>query len=134
MTNGRSAHLRERRHRARDRADTGEPIEITEAGKTDELSETSDTSKPSKPSEQNKPAETDKTSVKQEQVGTYMYLPQTQKREMDRVYGLLKTQYEYEFDENFEKNRHFFPLVVKCGLEELNGADALAIRERLDSL
>ena len=73
-------------------------------------------------------------SVKDEQVGTYMYLPQWQKREIERVYGLLSTEYEYEFDEEFEKNRHFYPLLVEYGLDELDDLDAEAVRERLSTL
>ena len=73
-------------------------------------------------------------SVKDEQVGTYMYLPEWQKREIERVYGLLSTEYEYRFDEEFEKNRHFYPLLMTYGLEELDGLDADAVRERLSTL
>ena len=73
-------------------------------------------------------------SVKEEQVGTYMYLPEWQKREIERVYGLLSTEYEYRFDEEFEKNRHFYPLLVTHGLDELDGLDAEDVRERLATL
>ena len=73
-------------------------------------------------------------SVKDEQVGTYMYLPEWQKREIERVYGLLSTEYEYRFDEEFEKNRHFYPLLVTHGLDELDGLDAEAVRDRLATL
>ncbi|MFC6838468.1 hypothetical protein [Halomarina ordinaria] len=72
--------------------------------------------------------------VKSERVGTYMYLPDAQKRELDRVYGTLKVAYEYEYDREFEKNRHFFPLVVKHGFETLDGADANRIASLLDDL
>ncbi len=73
-------------------------------------------------------------SVKDEQVGTYMYLPQWQKREIERVYGLLSTEYEYRYEEEFEKNRHFYPLLVEYGLDELDGLDAEAVRDRLSAL
>ena len=73
-------------------------------------------------------------SVKDEQVGTYMYLPEWQKREIERVYGLLSTEYEYQYDEEFEKNRHFYPLLVTHGLDELDGLDAEAVRDRLEAL
>ena len=73
-------------------------------------------------------------SVKEEQVGTYMYLPEWQKREVERVYGLVSTEYEYAYDEEFEKNRHFYPLLVEYGLDELDGLNAEAVRERLSAL
>jgi hypothetical protein len=42
---------------------------------------------------------------------------------------MLKAEYEYEYQEGFEKNRHFYPLVVSLGLEaveELNPEDVRA--------
>ena len=73
-------------------------------------------------------------SVKDERVGTYMYLPESQKRELERVYGTLKVQYEYKYDEEFEKNRHFFPAVVRHGLETLDGMDAAEVRDVVANL
>ncbi len=103
----------------------------------------SDTSKPSEPSEQSEPDEpaetgeqdeSDEQSVKDEQVGTYMYLPESQTKALTNTYNLLKAKYEAEYDEPFEKNRHFFPLVVEYGLDRLDGADASDVRELLDEL
>lgn len=70
--------------------------------------------------------------MKSEQVGTYMYLPKDQKKEVERLYNVLKAEYEYEYDEDFEKNRHYYPLVVQYGLESLDSFDASDIREHLD--
>jgi len=72
--------------------------------------------------------------VKDEQTPVYMYLPESQAREMERLYSVLKAEYEYEYDEDFEKNRHFYPLLVQYGLESLDGLDASDIRERLKKL
>jgi hypothetical protein len=72
--------------------------------------------------------------VKEEQVGTYMYLRPSQKRELDKLYKLLSAEYEYEFDEDFEKNRHFYPLVIEHGIAELNGSSADELRELIDGL
>lgn len=106
----------------------GEPAD-TDHDETAELTGTSEPSESSKPSE---PAET--AGVKSEQVGTYMYLPKSQKKNLERLYNVMKAEYEYEYDADFEKNRHFYPLVVQYGLERLDGLDASEIRERLDSL
>jgi hypothetical protein len=73
-------------------------------------------------------------SVKDEQVGTYMYLPKDQKREVEHRYTVLKAEFEYAFDRDFEKNRHFFPLLVEHGLSGLDGADADDVRGMLQSL
>lgn len=106
--------------------------EDTESGASASGSNTSEPSERSKPSEQDETAARD--GVKSEQVGTYMYLPQEQKKEIERLYNVLTAEYEYEFDESFEKNRHFYPLLVQYGLESLDGLDASEIRERLDSI
>jgi len=97
----------------------------TEPDKTDETGETDKPSKPSKPSD---------SSVKEEQVGTYMYLPESQKKEVQRLYNVLKAEYEYEFDEEFEKNRHFYPLLVQFGLDRLDSLDASELKEKLDAI
>jgi len=63
-----------------------------------------------------------------------MYLPKSQKKDLERVYNILKAEYEYEYDDEFEKNRSFYPLVVKHGLDSLDGLDASDIKDRLDEL
>ncbi|WP_313696245.1 hypothetical protein [Halorarum halobium] len=131
----RASRLRNRRQRAKDKATgDGEPDETAE---TDESAEAANVAEPSKPSEPDEQGESDEpgetaesdepaadSSVKDEQVGTYMYLPREQKKELERTYNLLKAEYEFEYDEEFEKNRHFFPLVVRHGLATLADADA----------
>jgi len=67
-------------------------------------------------------------------IGTYMYLPESVKKDLDRQFTLLKAEYEYEFGEELEKNRHFYPLVVSYGLDRLEGADASGLREMLDDI
>ena len=64
----------------------------------------------------------------------YMYLPDDQLKEIKRLYNMLKAEYEFEFDEKFEKNRHFYPLVVRCGLEGLAEMDISEIRDELRRL
>jgi hypothetical protein len=133
MSDERSERLRQRRKQSQERAQ-----DVSES-ETDEPAETGKPSKPSKPDKQSEPSEPGETdvddgSVKEEQVGTYMYLPKSQKKDLERLYNILKAEYEYEYDEEFEKNRAFYPLVVKYGLDSLEGLDASEIRERLDSI
>lgn len=73
-------------------------------------------------------------SVKEERVGTYMYLAEEQKDEVQHQYNLLKAEFEYEFDAEFEKNRHFYPLLVQHGLDGLDDLDAREIQTRLYEL
>jgi len=115
MSDDRSERLRKRRKESQDRA----------GDKENDQSEGSSTAAESA---------TDDSPVKTEQVGTYMYLPQSQKKELERLYNVLKAEYEYEYDEQFEKNRAFYPLVVKYGFENLDGLDISEIRERLQEL
>jgi len=137
MADDRSERLRQRRREVRERDEPDEPAE------RDETAEPSETSKPSKlperdetdePAEIDKPTDSDEGSVKDEQVGTYMYLRPSQKRELDKLYKLLSAEYEYEYDEDFEKNRHFYPLVIEHGIAELDGASADELRELIDRL
>jgi len=138
--NSRSERLRQRRgarQQQSESAETDDPSEPSQSSEPDEAgdrSETANTSKLSKTDEPSKTSEADKLSVKEEQVGTYMYLPQSQKKEIERLYNVLKAEYEYEFDEEFEKNRAFYPLLVQYGLESLDGLDASEIQERLESI
>lgn len=80
------------------------------------------------------------SSIKTEREEKMLYLLPEQKKELDHIYNRLKTKYEYEYDESFEKNRHFYPLVVKYGLDDLSGQggkdslDAQDIKERLSEV
>ena len=142
MSDDRAERLRENRNRAKQRAQDG-----NSSGDDPSRSETS---KPSKPSEASKQETVDQSpeesensdpngdskhsNVKKDQVGTYMYLPENQHQELSRQFNLLKAEYEYEYNEEFEKNRHFYPLVIEYGLESLESLDASEIQEKLDSL
>ena len=117
----RSERLRERRSQRSDRTTTDD----TDTASPADTSETVETTTA-------EPGDT--ATIKDEQVGTYMYIPESQKRELQRCYNVLKAEYEYEYDTPFEKNRHFYPLLIQYGLEELDGLDATEIQTRLDSL
>lgn len=135
----RSERLRKRRKRSgkttRDEAVDG----ATSNGEPSELSETS---KPSKPSDSDEPSEPDTDEdgdggaipVKEQQTGTYMYLPEDQVQRLRRRYNVLKAEYEFEYDEEFEKNRHFYPLVVELGLDGLDGLNVSEVRAQLKTL
>lgn len=138
MSDDRSERLRQRRKQSQERAKEGsdsessEPAKVSETAKQSELSKSPQLDEPGETADTETAAEA--SSVKEDQVGTYMYLPQSQKKELERLYNMLKAEYEYEYDEEFEKNRAFYPLVVKYGFDNLDGLEASEIRERLDSL
>jgi len=133
MSDDRSERLRQRRKRSKGKA---QDSERSDSDKPSKLDKTSESEKPSKLSKLDETDGSDKQneSVKEEQVGTYMYLPKSQKKDLERVYNILKAEYEYEYDEEFEKNRSFYPLVVEHGLDSLDGLDASEVKERLDGL
>jgi len=133
MSDDRSERLRQRRKRSKDKAQDSDQSAIDEPSKLDETSESGKPPKPSKLDETDEPDKQNE-SVKEKQVGTYMYLPKSQKKDLERVYNILKAEYEYEYDEEFEKNRSFYPLVVEYGLDSLDGLDASEIKDHLDSL
>jgi hypothetical protein len=135
MSDDRSERLRQRRNQSQERPQQSDSSDVDSPSEPDNSSEQSEPSEPSKPSklDESTPDDTD-SSVKEEQVGTYMYLPKSQKKELERLYNVLKAEYEYEYDEEFEKNRQFYPLVVQYGFESLDGLDASEKRERLETI
>lgn len=147
-TDGRVDRLRSKRRRTRE---LGEQSEADEQSESDEHSEAS---KPSKQSEQEKPSEPDEQgersepsepsesgetgeaseSIKNELVGTYMYLPEPLKEDINRYYSKISGEYEFEYGEDFEKNRHYYQLVARHGFETIREADIEEIREMVNNL
>ena len=121
----RSERLRKRRKQS-----SGTPEEESEPNS----SEPDKPSEPSKPDSATDDGDDSEVPIKEKQTGTYMYLPDGQVKELRRQYNILKAEYEFEYDEEFEKNRHFYPLVIQCGLTQLQELDIEEIRTRLDEL
>ncbi|MEF8812858.1 MAG: hypothetical protein V5A55_03455 [Halovenus sp.] len=124
MTDNRSERLRRRRKQSTERANRTESSTEDAPDFVDEPAVTEDDSGDS----------SDGSSVKEEQIGTYMYLPESQTKELRRHYNILKAEYEFKYDEEFEKNRHFYPLVIRHGLDSLEELDAAEIRNRLEEM
>lgn len=129
MTDDRSERLRRRRKQSKAQANDqnaeDEPMSNTA---THELS------KQHRSTDDGVEADEGENSVKEEQIGTYMYLPESQTKELRRQYNVLKAEYEFEYDEEFQKNRHFYPLVVQYGLESLEEMDPSEIRDSLQRI
>lgn len=60
-----------------------------------------------------------------------MHLPEKQHKRLMHLYTRMKADYEYEFDDEFEKNRHYFPLILQYGLDRFEERDATEIRQDL---
>lgn len=135
MSDDRASRLRERRRSSKARADDATRTDETNPAEDAEESESLDEARSDVESnERADPEAASAGSVKEEQVGTYMYLPESQKRELSRVFNVTKAEFEYEFDAEFEKNRHFYPLLVQFGIETLDDASAVEVRQLLDEL
>lgn len=151
----RAERLRERRNQAgsatrtQDRSESSEDSKPSETSETSETSEQAQTSESSESEEMDEPEQTDKSaqtsestdadvtdesSVKDECVGTYMYLPESQKDALDLAFKKANLSVEEATGEELEKNRHFYPLVVQAGLDSLDGLDGGEIQARLDDL
>lgn len=131
----RAGRLRNRRQRTRNRTSKQEQSpaeEIDETDKPDEPAETSEPSKPSKQSEVSKSNDgSGASSVKDEQVGTYMYLPESLTEELAYQFKIQSAEYEREIGTAIEKNRHWYPLLLSLGLEQAKEMDPEEMQSRL---
>ena len=96
-----------------------------EPGDSSEQAETENESKTSKLSKTENMVETEQKSVK-DRPSVLMYLPEELHSDLDIRFDELNAQYKREYGEALEKNRDYYPAVIKAGLE---GKD---IKEVLD--
>ncbi|MFC6769910.1 hypothetical protein [Natrinema soli] len=133
MSDDRVDRLRDKRNKSKERAraqqskssETSRPAHTGETGEPEQIGEPDDTDESD---------ETDSERVKDEQVGTYFYLPEGQRDDLRYRYKMLSAEYEREFGEELEKNQHFYPLLVEYGLDGLDSADAQDVRDMLGRL
>jgi len=91
---------------------------------SDELSENEIESKNSKPSKTEQTDEREQKSVK-DRPSVLMYLPEDLHSDLDIRFDELNAQYKREHGEALEKNRDYYPAVIKAGLEEKDIKDIL---------
>ena len=96
-----------------------------EPGDADEPRDVENKSKTSKPSKAEELVESEQKSVK-DRPSVLMYLPEELHSDLDIRFDELNAQYKREYGEALEKNRDYYPAVIKAGLE---GKD---IKEILD--
>lgn len=111
--------------KARDSDNTTRPSNTSNTENTDELNSTSDTE-----------THDDETvgPLRETAETQMMRLTNDQYRELHHVYNRLKADYEYEFDEEFELNRHYFPLLLHIALPKLREFDAEELRDELKEI
>ena len=108
----------------------------TDTSETSGMSETTETNSLNKTKElspTNKTKET-KTNIKDEWNGRTIYIPDGVLDEMEDVYLESQLKLRKEGQNEFKKNRHFYPLLVQFGVEALSDVSAEEIQARLSNI
>jgi hypothetical protein len=113
-----------------DEVDSGETSEVSETVETSSSSETTDSTSTSETNETSKT----KTNIKDEWNGRTIYIPDDVLDEMEDTYLESQLKLRKAGQDEFKKNRHFYPLLVQFGVEALSDADAEEIQARLSEL
>ncbi|KAB7513530.1 hypothetical protein [Halosegnis rubeus] len=116
-----------------------EEDEEVESSETSEVSETVETSSSTETTESTSTSETNetsktKTNIKDEWNGRTIYIPDDVLDEMEDTYLESQLKLRKAGQDEFKKNRHFYPLLVQFGVEALSDADAEEIQARLSEL
>jgi len=69
---------------------------------------------------------TDTGSVK-DRPSVLMYLPEETRRELDVRFDELNARHKREYGESLEKNRDYYPAVVRAGLEDKSVGEILGL-------
>jgi hypothetical protein len=116
-----------RKDRSQDEAPQSDGEDKTD--NTDNTVKTDNTEEADKASNSEEPSESARLSqTTKEQM---MHLPEDQHKRLHHLYTRMKADYEYEFDEDFELNRQYFPLVLQYGLDQFEQRDAEDVRRDL---
>ncbi|ADJ16535.1 hypothetical protein [Halalkalicoccus jeotgali] len=75
-----------------------------------------------------------KTNIKDEWNGRTIYIPDDVLDAMEDTYLESQLKLRKAGQNEFKKNRHFYPLLVQFGLEALSDADVEDIRARLSEI
>ncbi|MFC5973819.1 hypothetical protein ACFPYI_21055 [Halomarina salina] len=113
-----------------DEADSSETSDVSE---TVESSSSTETTESTSTSETNETSKT-KTNIKDEWNGRTIYIPDDVLDEMEDTYLESQLKLRKAGQDEFKKNRHFYPLLVQFGVEALSEADAEEIQTRLSEL
>ena len=86
---------------------------------------------PDQPAEPEQGEQQEQGSIKDQYKGTYIYLPEDLREEFDLVADEMDTARRRRNGKHVEKIRHFEPLVVALGLEQIEEMDDDELEERL---
>jgi len=113
-----------------DEVDSGETSEVSETVETSSSTETTESVSTRETNETSKT----KTNIKDEWNGRTIYIPDDVLDEMEDTYLESQLKLRKAGQDEFKKNRHFYPLLVQFGVEALSEADAEEIKARLSEL
>jgi hypothetical protein len=113
-----------------DEADPGERSEVSETVETSSSTETTESTSTSETSDTSKT----RTNIKDEWNGRTIYIPDGVLDEMEDIYLESQLKLRKAGQDEFKKNRHFYPLLVQFGVEALSEADAEEIQAWLSEL
>lgn len=116
--------------------DDEDPQETSGANETVKTSSSTKTNEPNATNETNKTSETSrtKTNIKDEWNGRTIYIPDDILDDLEDTYLESQLKLRKAGQDEFKKNRHFYPLLVQFGLEALSNADAEEIQTRLSNI
>ncbi|QAU14124.1 hypothetical protein EKH57_16300 [Halorubrum sp. BOL3-1] len=112
------------------KADSSETSEVSETAETSSSTETTESKSTSKTNGTNKT----NTNIKDEWNGRTIYIPDGVLDEMEDTYLKSQLKLRKAGQDEFKKNRHFYPLLVQFGVEALSETDAEEIQTRLSEL
>jgi hypothetical protein len=113
-----------------DEEETNEMNEMNETTKTSSSTGTTETSS----TRQTKETIETKANIKGEWNGRTIYIPDDILDELEDTYLESQLKLRKAGQDEFKKNRHFYPLLVQFGLEALSDADVDEIQTRLSSI
>jgi len=113
-----------------DEADSSETSEVSETAETRSSTETTELASTSETNETSKT----KTNIKDEWNGRTIYIPDDVLDQMEDTYLESQLKLRKAGQDEFKKNRHFYPLLVQFGVEALSEADTEEIQARLSEL
>lgn len=136
-----------RREAMRDRvkgpnSEPGESSKSSKTEKSEEPEKTGETAEQSQPDVSEKSEESvmssnqsknASTSVK-DRPSTLMYLPEDTDEELSSEFKRLDYECDRDLGWTPKKNQHYYPLVVRDGVEAVKGMSPEEFRERLDEL
>ncbi|WP_160135384.1 hypothetical protein [Halococcus salsus] len=110
-----------------------EDDEKDEPNETNETTETSSSSETQETNSLNRTKKTKetKTNIKEEWNGRTIYIPDGILDELEDTYLESQLKLRKAGQDEFKKNRHFYPLLVQFGLEALSDANDDEIQARL---